>query len=733
MLASKGMRGTRISVRSGLYSQQRWLHGVNPDNDGGVTHPRVNMSKEKRSLRRKRYEEHKYMSKEERLAKFRDMIQVDAGIRHILPNSVRRSLKAEHAPSLSGMSVEKIYRDVVDHKLAEEGSGKGFMNATGNEQRADLRGIFAKNSPRANLLRLTRDELSRNPILGTQGATELWNRIYHEGILHLQHLGSGGGESERPALTARGSTDSTGEDSFQHNGAMTPEKEQRKSQLGSNRPRHGRGGPQIRLSRQRLQALSQQYITDVGDIIAQEQSQEDFTVKWVLKTPTGGRIETVYIPDPVSKIDEWEHNRKFMPSNKKKRPLTEQQRLSIAGQLENQDNDDEMEDDHGKDLDIDINTSDDDESVETQLQVLTQLSNNCGDGVIRSPFGEISLPGVKSGTVCVSSQVGCNVGCRFCRTGTMSNKELRNLTAEEIVAQVWHVKNQVGDFARNREAKELTALRKQRRRSRYYREEITADKALDDYDDKEAIAPDTKTSPQQLVRKVVFMGMGEPLLNYRSVKSAIDIISDSAGLKIGQEKIIVSTSGVVPNIVRLATDTKVQLAVSLHAPIDRLRSGLVPLNKQYSITDLMKACQVFSNIRGLTPSKPIMFEYVMIDGINDSPDLARELAVLVRNIPHVINLIPFNPWTGSAMKPSSPHRIAEFVRVLRRHMEGGPSRVTVRRTMGQDISAACGQLKVEQDSDMYHQNRLVPLKARHATNPKHLGQMPERIFLPKEN
>jgi 23S rRNA (adenine2503-C2)-methyltransferase len=251
----------------------------------------------------------------------------------------------------------------------------------------------------------------------------------------------------------------------------------------------------------------------------------------------------------------------------------------------------------------------------------------------------VFIPEAERGTLCVSSQVGCTLTCSFCHTGTQ--KLVRNLTAGEIIAQFMHAKRSLSDFPADKHDKRLT--------------------------------------------NIVMMGMGEPLLNYDNVAKALKIITDPKGLMVPKRKITLSTSGIVPMIVKCGEELGVNLAISLHAVNDELRNELVPINKRYPIKELLDACRKY-------PSKErITFEYVMLDGVNDTKADAKELVRLIKGIPAKINLIPFNPWPGSEYKCSSEKAIREFASIV----EDAGYMSPVRRPRGQDILAACGQLKSE--------------------------------------
>ncbi|KAK5578759.1 hypothetical protein RB653_008432 [Dictyostelium firmibasis] len=254
----------------------------------------------------------------------------------------------------------------------------------------------------------------------------------------------------------------------------------------------------------------------------------------------------------------------------------------------------------------------------------------------------VFIPEGKRGTLCVSSQVGCTFACTFCHTGTQ--KFIRNLTASEIVSQV-----------------------------------ITAKKVLNDFAD---------SSIKRTLTNIVFMGQGEPFYNYRNVLKAIKIITDPNGLAIGKGKITVSTSGVVPLIERLSNDFPgIGLAISLHSANDKTRSEIVPANKQWPISELVKACINFSK----HCRERITIEYVMLQDVNDSAEDAHDLVKLSKSFPSLVNLIPFNPWPGSQYKCSTKERITEFSKFL----EKNGIKVTIRQPRGRDILAACGQLNTE--------------------------------------
>jgi len=256
----------------------------------------------------------------------------------------------------------------------------------------------------------------------------------------------------------------------------------------------------------------------------------------------------------------------------------------------------------------------------------------------------VYIPEMGRGTLCVSSQVGCTLTCRFCHTGTQ--KLVRNLSAAEITGQMVAARDDLDDWGQNEQS----------------------------------------NSGTRKVTNVVMMGMGEPLYNSDNVAAALNVMSDGDGLSLSKRRITLSTSGVVPEIADMGEKTGVMLAISLHAVTDELRDELVPLNKKYPIEDLLAACR---NWPGLSNAKRITFEYVMLKGVNDSDADARALVKLLAGIPAKINLIPFNPWPGAPYECSDAARMQTFADIVNRAGYASP----VRRPRGRDIMAACGQLK----------------------------------------
>ena len=263
----------------------------------------------------------------------------------------------------------------------------------------------------------------------------------------------------------------------------------------------------------------------------------------------------------------------------------------------------------------------------------------------------VYIPESDRGTLCISSQVGCTLNCTFCHTGTQ--KLVRNLTSSEIIAQVMVARDRLGDWP-------------------------GAERST------EGLVPDGLRA----VSNVVLMGMGEPLYNFENVRDAMEVVTDGDGLSLSRRRITLSTSGVVPMIERAGHEIGSMLAISLHAVRDDLRNELVPLNRKYPIRELLEACR---NYPGVSNARRITFEYVMLDGVNDSHADARELVRLLKGIPAKINLIPFNPWPGTRYTCSDWERIEEFSDIVFRAGYASP----VRTPRGRDILAACGQLKSE--------------------------------------
>jgi 23S rRNA (adenine2503-C2)-methyltransferase len=257
-------------------------------------------------------------------------------------------------------------------------------------------------------------------------------------------------------------------------------------------------------------------------------------------------------------------------------------------------------------------------------------------------YEAVFIPDADRGTLCVSSQVGCTLNCRFCHTGTM--KLVRNLTPAEIVGQVLLARDALGEWPSSPDGRLLT--------------------------------------------NIVMMGMGEPLYNFENVRDALKIVMDGEGLALSKRRITLSTSGVVPMMDRAGAEIGVNLAVSLHAVTKEIRDEIVPLNRKYGIEELLAACQRYP---GANNARRITFEYVMLKDMNDSDADARELVRLIRQwkLPAKVNLIPFNPWPGAPYETSDPERVARFSDII---FEAGIS-APIRTPRGRDIMAACGQLK----------------------------------------
>ncbi|MCL4682182.1 MAG: 23S rRNA (adenine(2503)-C(2))-methyltransferase RlmN [Rhodocyclaceae bacterium] len=264
----------------------------------------------------------------------------------------------------------------------------------------------------------------------------------------------------------------------------------------------------------------------------------------------------------------------------------------------------------------------------------------------------VFIPEENRGTLCISTQAGCALDCAFCSTGKQGFN--RNLTTGEIIGQLWWAKKALGDFR-------VSGGPAGRRPA------------------------ETDFCVERIISNVVLMGMGEPLANYENVVSALRLMLDDNAYGLSRRRVTVSTSGIVPAIDRLRDECPVALAVSLHAPNDTLRDRLVPINAKYPLAELMAACRRYLE---KSPRDFITFEYVMLDGVNDSEEHARELIRLVREVPCKFNLIPFNPFPAAGFKRSPAQRVRRFAEILMQaHIV-----TTTRKTRGEDIDAACGQL-----------------------------------------
>ena len=262
----------------------------------------------------------------------------------------------------------------------------------------------------------------------------------------------------------------------------------------------------------------------------------------------------------------------------------------------------------------------------------------------------VYIPEEDRGAVCISTQVGCAVGCKFCHTG--SQKITRNLTAGEIVAQFMVARDTYGEWP-------------------------------------------SPTNETRYLSNIVVMGMGEPLHNKEETFKALKILSDGDGIAISKRRITLSTSGIVPNIEAVAAELGVKLAISLHAPNNEKRSQIMPINNRYPIERVLEACQKYQDIMGM--SRMITFEYLMLKDFNDTPEDAKELIALMKkyNLGAKFNLIPFNPWPGCDFVPSSNNKVHAFSRLL----EAAGYEAPIRVARGQDILAACGQLKSKKQEE----------------------------------
>ncbi len=283
-------------------------------------------------------------------------------------------------------------------------------------------------------------------------------------------------------------------------------------------------------------------------------------------------------------------------------------------------------------------------------------------------FEMVFIPDADRGTLCVSSQVGCTLNCRFCHTGTM--RLVRNLTPGEIVGQVMLARDSLGEWPKGASDTRIGTM------------------AGLDFDDDDAEAASAYTPDGRLLTNIVMMGMGEPLYNFDNVRDALKLVMDGDGLALSKRRITLSTSGVVPMMARAGEEIGVNLAVSLHAVTKDVRDEIVPINRKYGIEELLQAC---ADYPGASNARRITFEYVMLKDKNDSDDDARELVRLIKQykLPAKVNLIPFNPWDGAAYECSTPERIKRFAEIV---FDAGIS-APVRTPRGRDIDAACGQLK----------------------------------------
>ena len=276
-------------------------------------------------------------------------------------------------------------------------------------------------------------------------------------------------------------------------------------------------------------------------------------------------------------------------------------------------------------------------SSDGTIKYLLKCSDN---GEIETVF----IPEKNRGTLCISSQIGCTLNCSFCFTGTQ--KIVRNLTSKEIIGQIIYVKDDLKDWS---------------------------------YSEKNKLK-------NRKISNIVLMGMGEPLYNYEEVKKSILIMMDNEGISISKRKITLSTSGIIPYIHKIGEEIGCMLAISLHATTNELRNKLVPINKKWNLEELINNLK---NYPGLSNSNRITFEYVMLKDLNDSDKDAKRLIKLIAGIPAKINLIPFNSWPGSNLQRSTNDRISSFATIIEKAGYSSP----IRKTRGEDILAACGQLK----------------------------------------
>jgi 23S rRNA (adenine2503-C2)-methyltransferase len=279
----------------------------------------------------------------------------------------------------------------------------------------------------------------------------------------------------------------------------------------------------------------------------------------------------------------------------------------------------------------------------------------------------VYIPEPDRGTLCISSQVGCAMDCSFCSTAQQGFN--RNLSVAEIVGQVWLAQRELTESRANRGSDAD-------RGSAADRDGI-ADSGSD--------ADGGSDGARRNITNIVFMGMGEPLANYRNVVPAMRIFLDDLGYDLSRRRVTLSTSGLVPQIYKLAEECNVALAVSLHAPNDELRNDLVPINRKHPIGELLAACWHYLDMQN---GRSVTFEYVMLDGVNDKPEHARQLARLLKGRPAKLNLIPFNAFPGTGYRRSTAAAILRFRDILNEH----GVIATIRRTRGDDIDAACGQL-----------------------------------------
>ena len=289
----------------------------------------------------------------------------------------------------------------------------------------------------------------------------------------------------------------------------------------------------------------------------------------------------------------------------------------------------------------------------------------------RNAVESVFIPETDRGTLCVSSQAGCALDCKFCSTGKQGFN--RNLSTAEIIGQLWIASRALALDAAGTQAPDA------------------------------AQAPGAAPKGERIISNVVMMGMGEPLANFDSVVAAMRLMLDDNAYGLSRRRVTLSTSGIVPAIDRLRETCPVALAVSLHAPNDALRDVLVPINRKYPLAELLAACRRYLD---KAPRDFVTFEYVMLDGVNDGAEHARQLLALVRDVPCKFNLIPFNPFPNSGFKRSPREAIRRFAEIL---LAGGLV-VTTRKTRGDDIDAACGQLAGRVDDKTRRTRRVVEIQ-----------------------
>ena len=296
----------------------------------------------------------------------------------------------------------------------------------------------------------------------------------------------------------------------------------------------------------------------------------------------------------------------------------------------------------------------------------------------------VFIPDEARGTLCVSSQVGCTLNCRFCLTGTM--RLVRNLTPGEIVGQVMLARDALGEWPNSSSSRARPGTAGDNTQASPASPPVPDQVRDDDWDEDDESGH--YTADGRLLTNIVMMGMGEPLYNFDNVRDALKLVMDGDGLGLSRRRITLSTSGVVPMMARAGAEIGVNLAVSLHATNKLVRDEIVPINRKYGLEELLQAC---ADYPGASNARRITFEYVMLRDKNDSDADAHELVRLIKHydLPAKVNLIPFNPWPGANYECSTPERIKRFSNIV---FEGGIS-APVRTPRGRDIDAACGQLK----------------------------------------